>query len=59
MLEGFDVHVPKGYIYFATAFSMAMEMEMVDMRVRKRRTALVKSRKQVRAINTDTKKTNS
>ena len=35
MLEGFDVHVPKGYIYFATAFSMAMEM--VDMRVRKRK----------------------
>ena len=57
MLEGFDVHVPKGYIYFATAFSMAMGM--VDMRVRKRRTALVKSRKQVRATNTDTKKTNS
>ncbi|KAF0190049.1 MAG: integral membrane protein [Desulfobulbaceae bacterium] len=24
--EGFDVHVPKGYIYFAMAFSVAVEM---------------------------------
>jgi len=26
ILEGFDVHVPKGYIYFAMAFSVAVEM---------------------------------
>ena len=25
MLESFDVHVPKGYIYFAMFFSIAVE----------------------------------
>ncbi len=34
MVEGFDVHVPKGYIYFAMAFSLAVEM--VNLRMRKR-----------------------
>jgi predicted tellurium resistance membrane protein TerC len=33
--EGFDVHVPKGYIYFAMAFSMGVEM--LNIRARKRR----------------------
>jgi predicted tellurium resistance membrane protein TerC len=33
MVEGFDGHVPKGYIYFAMAFSMFVEM--LNMRVRK------------------------
>ena len=37
MAEGFDVHVPKGYIYFAMAFSFAVEM--LNIRVRKRRSA--------------------
>ena len=32
MAEGLDVHVPKGYIYFAMAFSLAVEM--VNMRLR-------------------------
>ncbi len=32
MAEGMDVHVPKGYIYFAMAFSLAVEM--VNMRMR-------------------------
>ena len=32
--EGFDIHVPKGYIYFAMAFSMAVEM--LNIRVRRR-----------------------
>jgi len=32
MAEGFDVHVPKGYIYFAIAFSVAVEM--LNIRVR-------------------------
>lgn len=32
MAEGFDVHVPKGYIYFAMAFSVAVEM--INLRVR-------------------------
>lgn len=31
--EAFDVHVPKGYIYFAMAFSLAVEM--VNLRLRK------------------------
>ena len=36
MVEGFDVHVPKGYIYFAMAFSVAVEM--INIRIRARRT---------------------
>ena len=32
MVEGFDVHVPKGYIYFAMAFSVAVEMLNLRMR---------------------------
>jgi predicted tellurium resistance membrane protein TerC len=43
--EGFDVHVPKGYIYFAMAFSFGVEM--LNIRVRKRRTAPVKLRHQI------------
>jgi len=35
MVEGFDVHVPKGYIYFAMAFSVAVEM--LNLRVRRGR----------------------
>lgn len=34
MVEGFDVHVPKGYIYFAMFFSVAVEM--VNLRIRAR-----------------------
>lgn len=34
MVEGFDVHVPKGYIYFAMAFSVAVEM--INLRIRRR-----------------------
>src|SRR5512139_3074503 len=33
--EGFDLHIPKGYIYFAMAFSAFVEM--LNLRVRKRR----------------------
>jgi len=32
--EGFDFHIPRGYIYFAMAFSVTVEM--LNMRVRKR-----------------------
>lgn len=32
MVEGFDVHVPKGYIYFAMAFSVVVEMLNIRMR---------------------------
>jgi len=35
--EGFDVHIPKGYIYFAMAFSVGVEI--LNMRVRKKREA--------------------
>lgn len=34
MIEGFDVHVPKGYIYFAMAFSCCVEM--INIRLRKK-----------------------
>ena len=35
--EGFDQHIPKGYIYFAMAFSVAVEMLNIRMRRRSRR----------------------
>ncbi|MCB2217423.1 TerC family protein [Desulfofustis glycolicus] len=37
--EGFDVHVPKGYIYFAMAFSLGVEV--LNMQIRKRKAAAV------------------
>ncbi len=40
MVEGFDVHVPKGYIYFAMAFSVSVEM--LNIRMRKTRGARIK-----------------
>ena len=30
--EGFGVHIPKGYIYFAMAFSFAVEILNINMR---------------------------
>jgi predicted tellurium resistance membrane protein TerC len=36
--EGFDAHVPKGYIYFAMAFSIAVETLNIRMRGRRRHT---------------------
>jgi len=38
--EGFDNHVPKGYVYFGMAFSLAVEM--LNIRLRKRAAAAVK-----------------
>ncbi|MDH5473931.1 MAG: TerC family protein [Gammaproteobacteria bacterium] len=35
LAEGFDVHIPKGYIYFAMAFSVGVEI--LNIRVRKKR----------------------
>lgn len=35
MVEGFDVHVPKGYIYFAMAFSLGVEMINIKMRTKR------------------------
>jgi predicted tellurium resistance membrane protein TerC len=39
--EGVDVHVPKGYMYFAMAFSVAVEMVNMRLRARLARRALV------------------
>ena len=41
--EGLDLHIPKGYIYFAMAFSVFVEI--LNLRVRKSRLAPVKLRK--------------
>jgi len=37
--EGFDQHVPKGYIYFAMAFSFLVEL--INIRMRKRSTKVI------------------
>src|SRR5215471_14760101 len=38
LLEGFDFHIPKGYIYFAMAFSVFVEM--INLRVRMKRSGV-------------------
>lgn len=43
IIEGFDGHVPKGYIYFAMAFSVIVEM--LNIRLRKKKTKPVQLRK--------------
>ncbi|WP_226664693.1 TerC family protein [Microbulbifer aggregans] len=45
IIEGFDVHVPKGYIYFAMAFSVAVEM--LNIRLRKKQATTVKLHKPI------------
>jgi len=40
--EGFGVHVPKGYTYFAMGFSVAVEM--LNLKLRKNAKAAVKLR---------------
>ncbi|KAB2888586.1 MAG: TerC family protein [Desulfobulbaceae bacterium] len=44
--EGFDVHVPKGYIYFAMAFSVAVEILNIKAH-RNKRTVPVKLKKMI------------
>jgi predicted tellurium resistance membrane protein TerC len=44
MIEGFDVHVPKGYIYFAMAFSVAVEMLNIRMRTNQKASVKLRSR---------------
>lgn len=46
IVEGFDVHVPKGYIYFAMAFSVAVEM--LNIRMRRKQAPPVQLRKHMR-----------
>ena len=41
--EGFDQHIPKGYIYFAMAFSVGVEM--LNLRVRRRQAEVVELRR--------------
>ncbi len=43
--EGFDVHVPKGFIYFAMAFSIMVEL--LNIRIRKKQAAPLKLHKQI------------
>jgi len=45
IVEGFDVHVPKGYIYFAMAFSVAVEM--INLRLRKKQIEPIQLRKEI------------
>ncbi len=41
--EGFDMHIPKGYIYFSMAF--AVMVEMLNLRIRRPRVAPVRLRR--------------
>ncbi|HEX2797156.1 MAG TPA: hypothetical protein VHN38_08725, partial [Immundisolibacter sp.] len=41
--EGLDMHIPRGYIYFAMAFSVGVEM--LNIRVRRRAAAPVHLRR--------------
>lgn len=41
--EGFELHIPKGYIYFAMAFSFLVEM--LNMKVRARHSKPIKLHK--------------
>ncbi len=43
--EGFDFHIPKGYIYFAMAFSVMVEM--LNLRLRRRVQAPIELRKRL------------
>ncbi len=42
--DGFEFHVPKGYVYFAMAFSVAVEM--LNLRIRRRATVPIKDRQE-------------
>jgi predicted tellurium resistance membrane protein TerC len=43
--EGFEMHIPKGYIYFAMAFSIGVEL--LNLKVRSKRRNTIKLRKAV------------
>lgn len=45
IVEGLDVHIPKGYVYFAMAFSVGVEM--LNIRMRQKQIAPVKLRERV------------
>jgi predicted tellurium resistance membrane protein TerC len=48
IVEGFDIHVPKGYIYFAMAFSVTVEF--INLRMRKKMAEPVKLHKSLGKI---------
>jgi predicted tellurium resistance membrane protein TerC len=48
IVEGFDIHVPKGYIYFAMAFSISVEF--INLRMRKKMAEPVKLHKALSKI---------
>ena len=55
ILEGFDRHIPKGYIYFAMAFSVFVEM--LNLKLRRARVSPVKLHKAyVGGVGTDKKR---
>ena len=41
--EGLDFHIPKGFVYFAMAFSLGVEMLNINMRSRAKKAALLRS----------------
>ena len=47
--EGLQLHIPKGYVYFAMAFSIVVEM--LNIRIRRARTAPIKLRKAIQEEN--------
>lgn len=49
--EGFDVHIPKGYIYFAMAFSFAVEM--LNIKIRSRRIKAIETIHLAKKISED------
>lgn len=51
IVEGFDVHIPRGYIYFAMAFSVAVEM--LNIRMRKKRGQPIRLHKPIREFSED------
>lgn len=46
-VEGFGIHVPKGYIYFAMAFSVIVEMLNLRMRAKSKQSLPIKLRKKI------------
>ncbi|SOD42205.1 TerC family protein [Nitrosovibrio sp. Nv4] len=49
IVEGFDIHVPKGYIYFAMAFSVGVEF--LNLRMRKKSRDTVKLHRHISNID--------
>ena len=45
VIEGLHQHIPKGYIYFAMAFSVFVEM--LNLKMRKKKVEPIKLRKEI------------